>query len=52
MNMNPNKPEEMYLTGYGVHTDKDGDKSNRSFYMRFGFQNVLQTISSGKLPLS
>lgn len=31
MNMNPNKPEEMYLTGYGVHTDKDGDKANRSF---------------------
>jgi hypothetical protein len=31
MNINPNKPAEMYLTGYGVHTDKDGDKMTRSF---------------------
>ena len=31
MNVNPNKPAEMYLTGYGVHTDKDGDKMTRSF---------------------
>ena len=31
MDMNPNKPAEIYLTGYGVNTDKDGDKRIRSF---------------------
>ena len=31
MDMNPNKPAEIYMTGYGVHTDKDGDKMIRSF---------------------
>jgi hypothetical protein len=31
MDMNPNEPAEIYMTGNGVHTDKDGDKMIRSF---------------------
>jgi hypothetical protein len=31
MDINPNKPAEMYMTGYGVHTNKDGDKMTRSY---------------------
>ena len=31
MDINPNNPANIYLTGYGIHTDKDGDKMNRSY---------------------
>ena len=31
MDMNPNKPADIYMTGHGIHTDKDGDKMIRSF---------------------
>jgi len=31
MDINPNKPAEIYMTGYGIHTDKDGDKMMRSY---------------------
>jgi len=31
MDINPNKPAEIYMTGHGIHTDKDGDKMIRSF---------------------
>ena len=30
MDINPNKPGEIFLQGYGVYTDKDGDKMIRT----------------------
>lgn len=31
MDVNPNKPEEIFNQGYGVYTDKDGDKMIRTY---------------------
>lgn len=50
MDINPNKPEEIFNQGYGVYTDKDGDKLIRTYKGRpiaEGQWKGVWTIKSG-----